>query len=321
MKDFIIMRNWVGMANRLTDSVHKVFGVETDEPNLTRHEIVEVEVENEEIEALFWEQPITTDEDPEDSLISELLGLSLGLADLQTTYEEWMQEVRKIRLPSASFYEYRESVYNESGYIDKRFHDPNLGEYWKERSYSWRVACKLRDKCAALGVAIAKLKEKYKLYDKVYLGDITKPRPVFTGVLGPGYERTPHSYDEELVELAVLNGQDRAAAEATIMRGQNRTAAAKTKGKSLPTKEVAFPVLEKYMMVRPEYIGKTMHELLDDWDTLGSVKLRKATVNKYLTWRRDIPQTCTLFGLNGFIQGELLYEAFGSASPDSFRKS
>lgn len=275
MKDFIIMRNWVGMANRLTDSVHKVFGVETDEPNLTRHEIVEVEVENEEIEALFWEQPITTDEDPEDSLISELLGLSLGLADLQPTYDEWMAEIRKIRLPSASFFEYRESVYNDSGYIDKRFHDPNLGEYWKERSYSWRVACKLRDKCAALGVAIAKLKEKYKLYDKVYLGDITKPRPVFTGVLGSGYERTPHSYDEELVELAVMRGEERADAEELYL-GKTSIADPNLEEKM----QEAAKILQEHLIKKYEDKGREVLEKIIRCDTKPG--FRKA-IDKYAT--------------------------------------
>lgn len=273
MKDFIIMRNWVGMANRLTDSVHKVFGVETDEPNLTRHEIVEVEVENEEIEALFWEQPITTDEDPEDSLISELLGLSLGLADLQPTYDEWMAEIRKIRLPSASFFEYRESVYNDSGYIDKRFHDPNLGEYWKERSYSWRVACKLRDKCAALGVAIAKLKEKYKLYDKVYLGDITKPRPVFTGVLGPGYERTPHSYDEELVELAVMRGEERADAEELYL-GKTSIADPNLEEK----KQEAAKNLKEHL--KRDYWSRS-REVLEEIISCDTKEWCRATIDKY----------------------------------------
>lgn len=302
------MRDFVRNNNLLTDTVLKVFRWQSDDPPLTQYEITQIELDNEDIEILHAHTSITPDDDPEYSLLSELLGLSRGPADLQATYEEWMQEVRKIRLPEQSFYDCYQAAFD------------NRQSYVKGLGHTWRLALQLRDKCAELGNTIAKLKEEHRLFDREYLGDLLTPRAVFTGVLGPGYERTPHSYDEEQVELAVLNGQDRAAAEAAIMRGQNRTAAAKTKGKSLPTKEVAFPVLEKYMMVRPEYTGKTMHELLEDWDKLSSIKLRKETVDKYLTWRRDIPLTCKLFGLDGLVQGKLLYEVFGSGSPGSFRK-
>lgn len=211
MKDFKLTKEFVRLNNIITDSVLKAFRWDTTEKPLSRYDLGDLlhHLEDYDIFGFYKYTAITPGEDSEYSLIGELLGLSRGAADLQPTYDEWMTIIQKLRLPDQSFYETYQRAFDHR---DKSV---------KGLSGFWRMANEVKDKCAELGCAIERVKEEYQLYDRIYLGDITKPRKRFSGELGRGYEKEPDSYQSELIEKWVMQGADRATVEAAFQPVNN----------------------------------------------------------------------------------------------------
>ena len=211
MKDFKLTKEFVRLNNIITDSVLKAFRWDNATPPMSRYDLGELlnYLEDYEIFGFYQNTAITPREDSEYSLIGELLGLSRGAVDLQPTYDEWVTIIQKLRLPDQSFYETYQRAFDHQ---DKAV---------KGLSGFWRMANEVKDKCAELGSARERVKEKYQLYDKKYLGDITKPRKRFSGELGRGYEKEPDSYQSELIEKWVMQGADRATVEAAFQPVNN----------------------------------------------------------------------------------------------------
>ena len=206
MKDFKLTKDFVRLNNIITDSVLKAFNWDTFEGPLSRYDLGDLlhQLQEPEIFGFYKNTAITPGENSKYSLISELLGLSRGIADLQSTYDEWMTVIQQLRLPEQSFYETYQRVFDHQC------------KTVKDLNGFWRIANEVKDKCAELGCAIDQVKEKYQLFDKMYLGDITKPRKRFSGNLGRGYEKEPDSYQSELIEKWVMQGADRANVEAAF---------------------------------------------------------------------------------------------------------
>ncbi len=211
MKDFKLTKEFVRLNNIITDSVLKAFRWDNATPPMSRYDLGELlnYLEDYEIFGFYQNTAITPREDSEYSLIGELLGLSRGAADLQATYDEWITIIQKLRLPEQYFYETYQRAFDHQDQSVK-----NLSGFW-------RMANEVKDKCAELGCAIEQVKEKYQLFDKMYLGDITKPRKRFSGELGRGYEKEPDSYQTELIEKWVMQGADRATVEAAFQPVNN----------------------------------------------------------------------------------------------------
>ena len=206
MKDFRLTREFVRLNNIITDSVLKAFTWDSIYPLMSRYDLGELlnYLDDPEIFGFYQNTAITPREDSEYSLMGELLGLSRGAADLQATYDEWMAIIQQIRLPEQSFFDTFQRAFDHQ---DKSV---------KGLSGFWRMANEVKDKCAELGRAIERVKEEYQLYDRIYLGDITKPRKRYNGELGRGYEKEPDSYQSELIEKWVMQGADRATVEAAF---------------------------------------------------------------------------------------------------------
>ena len=211
MKDFKLTKDFVRLNNIITDSVLKAFNWDTFEGPLSRYDLGDLlhQLQEPEIFGFYKNTAITPGENSKYSLISELLGLSRGIADLQSTYDEWMTVIQQLRLPEQSFYETYQRVFDHQC------------KTVKDLNGFWRIANEVKDKCAELGCAIDQVKEKYQLFDKMYLGDITKPRKRFSGNLGRGYEKEPVSYETELIEKWVMQGADRATVEAAFQPVNN----------------------------------------------------------------------------------------------------
>ena len=206
MKNFKLAKEFVRLNNIITDSVLKAFRWDSTKPPMSRYDLGDLlhQLQEPEIFGFYLNTAITPREDSEYSLMGELLGLSRGAADLQHTYDDWMAIIQQLRLPEQLFYDTYQSAFDHQ---DKSV---------KGMSGFWRMANEVKDKCAELGRAINQVKEKYQLYDKKYLGDITKPRKRFSGELGRGYEKEPDSYQSELIEKWVMQGADRATVEAAF---------------------------------------------------------------------------------------------------------
>lgn len=211
MKDFKLTKDFVRLNNIITDSVLKAFNWDTFEGPLSRYDLGDLlhQLQEPEIFGFYKNTAITPGENSKYSLISELLGLSRGIADLQSTYDEWMTVIQQLRLPEQSFYETYQRVFDHQC------------KTVKDLNGFWRIANEVKDKCAELGCAIEQVKEKYQLFDKMYLGDITKPRKRFSGQLGRGYEKEPDSYQSEQIEKWVMQGADRATVEAAFQPVNN----------------------------------------------------------------------------------------------------
>lgn len=169
MKDFRLTREFVRLNNIITDSVLKAFRWDNATAPMSRYDLGDLlhQLQEPEIFGFYLNTAITPREDSEYSLIGELLGLSRGAADLQATYDEWITIIQKLRLPEQYFYETYQRAFDHQDQSVK-----NLSGFW-------RMANEVKDKCAELGCAIEQVKEKYQLFDKMYLGDITKPRKRF----------------------------------------------------------------------------------------------------------------------------------------------
>ncbi len=206
MKNFKLAKEFVRLNNIITDSVLKAFNWDNATSPMSRYDLGDLlhQLQEPEIFGFYLNTAITPREDSEYSLIGELLGLSRGAVDLQPTYDEWVTIIQKLRLPDQSFYETYQRAFDHQ---DKAV---------KGLSGFWRMANEVKEKCAELGCAIDHVKERYQLYDKKYLGDITKPRKRFNGELGRGYEKEPDSYQSELIEKWVMQGADRATVEAAF---------------------------------------------------------------------------------------------------------
>ena len=211
MKNFKLAKEFVRLNNIITHSVLKAFTWDSAESPMTPYDLGELlhHLEDYDIFGFYKYTAITPGEDSEYSLIGELLGLSRGKADLQATYNEWMAIIQQIKLPEQAFYDTFQRAFDHQ---DKAV---------KGLSGFWRMANEVKEKCAELGCAIDHVKERYQLYDKKYLGDITKPRKRFNGNLGRGYEKEPHSYQSELIEKWVMQGADRATVEAAFQPVNN----------------------------------------------------------------------------------------------------
>ena len=211
MKDFKITKDFVRLNNIITHSVLKAFTWDSAESPMTPYDLGELlhHLEDYDIFGFYKYTAITPGEDSEYSLIGELLGLSRGKADLQATYNEWMAIIQQIKLPEQAFYDTFQRAFDHQ---DKAV---------KGLSGFWKMANEVKDKCAELGCAIEQVKEKYQLFDKMYLGDITKPRKRFSGQLGRGYEKEPDSYQSEQIEKWVMQGADRATVEAAFQPVNN----------------------------------------------------------------------------------------------------
>ncbi len=206
MKDFKVAKEFVRLNNIITDSVLKAFRWDSTKPPMSRYDLGDLlhQLDEPEIFGLYKNTAITPGEDSEFSLIGELLGLSRGAADLQSTYAEWITVIQQLRLPEQSFFDTYQRAFDHQ---DKSV---------KGMSGFWRMANEVKDKCAELGKAIELVKEKYQLYDKKYLGGITKPGKRFSGELGRGYEKEPDSYQTEQIEKWIMQGADRATVEAAF---------------------------------------------------------------------------------------------------------
>ena len=211
MKNFKLAEEFVRLNNIITASVLKAFRWDSTKPPMSRYDLGDLlhQLDDPEIFGFYKNTAITPGEDSEFSLIGELLGLSRGAADLQSTYAEWITVIQRLRLPEQSFFDTYQRAFDHQ---DKSV---------KNLSGFWRMANEVKDKCAELGCAIEQVKEKYQLFDKMYLGDITKPRKRFSGELGRGYEKEPDSYQTELIEKWVMQGADRATVEAAFQPVNN----------------------------------------------------------------------------------------------------
>ena len=228
MKDFKLTKEFVRLNNIITDSVLKAFNWDNATAPMTCYDLGDLlhQLDDPEIFGCYKNTAITPREDSEYSLIGELLGLSRGAVDLQPTYDEWVTIIQKLRLPDQSFYETYQRAFDHQ---DKAV---------KGLSGFWRMANEVKEKCAELGCAIDHVKERYQLYDKKYLGDITKPRKRFNGQLGRGYEKEPDSYQSELIEKWVMQGADRATVEAAFQPVNNSKGSTPKKEEDM--KEVNF---------------------------------------------------------------------------------
>lgn len=206
MKDFKITKDFVRLNNIITDSVLQAFRWDNATAPMTRYALGELlnYLQEPEVFGFYKNTAITPEEDSEYSLIGELLGLSRGAADLQSTYAEWLTIIQQLRLPEQAFFDTFQRAFDHQDKSVK-----NLSEFW-------RLANEVKEKCAELGRAIDQVKERYQLYDKKYLGDITQPRKRFNGQLGRGYEKEPVSYQTEQIEKWVMQGADRATVEAAF---------------------------------------------------------------------------------------------------------
>ncbi len=205
MKNFKLAEEFVRLNNIITDSVLKAFRMDSTKPPMSRYDLGDLLHQlDDEMFGFYKNTAITPGEDSEFSLIGELLGLSRGAADLQSTYDEWMTIIQQLRLPEQSFYDTYQTAFDHR---DKSV---------KGMSGFWKMANEVKDKCAELGRAINQVKEKYQLFDKKYCGDITQPRKRFSGELGRGYEKEPVSYQTEQIEKWIMQGADRGTVEAAF---------------------------------------------------------------------------------------------------------
>lgn len=275
MKDFKLTKEFVRLNNIITDSVLKAFRWDTTEKPLSRYDLGDLlhQLDDPEIFGCYKNTAITPREDSEYSLIGELLGLSRGAADLQPTYDEWVTIIQKLRLPDQSFYETYQRAFDHQ---DKAV---------KGLSGFWRMANEVKDKCAELGCAIERVKEKYKLYDKKYLGDITQPRKRFNGNLGRGYEKEPHSYQSELIEKWVMQGADRATVEAAFQPVNNSKGSTPKKEEDMKEVYREFSAILREENISQNEVRDIFNEICAQKDTAA---LRRAINRHYRGKKGDL---------------------------------
>lgn len=190
-----------------------------------------------------------------DHLIPELMSNTHGQADRQTCYSEWMGILEQIQLPPQEFFD---------KYKDER---PDI--LWT----AWDLVVNMRELCAELADNIQEVKKKYRLYDEKYLGDVLLPSQPLKMAWGQGYERTPRSYDEELVELAVMRGEERADAEELYL-GKTSIADPNLEEK----KQEAAKNLKEHL--KRDYWSRS-REVLEEIISCDTKEWCRATIDKY----------------------------------------
>lgn len=272
MKDFKLTKEFVRLNNIITDSVLKVFRWDTTEKPLSRYDLGELlhQLDDPEIFGFYKNTAITPREDSEYSLMGELLGLSRGKADLQATYDEWITVIQKLRLPEQSFYDTYQTAFDHQEKAVKGL------------SGFWRMANEVKDKCAELGCAIERVKEEYQLYDRIYLGDITKPRKRFSGELGRGYEKEPVSYETELIEKWVMQGADRATVEAAFQPVNNSKGSTPKKEEDMKEVYRDFSAILREENISQNQVRDIFNEICAQKDTAA---LRRA-INRHILKKR-----------------------------------
>ena len=201
MNDFFFTHQFVKMVNRGTSLFEQALWLNEEQP-MDEYQIEEKLhfYEEDDLGLLESASVSPSADDYGYSIIGELLQNANGLSRLQPTYEEWIRILKGIRLPGKALYD-QGDAWENSSFI--------MPAYQKR---AWKIACIIRGKCAELQTAIISLKSEYRLYDTEYLENMLLPRKR-NGMLGKGYELEPHSYEEEQMEKAVMNGIPRESAD------------------------------------------------------------------------------------------------------------